>query len=101
SQLRPGDVVFFDTGNRAGGGAYLNGASHVGMYIGNGKMVHAANPSGGTIISDFASYQGMYTYLGAARMPWSGGGGYQGSGGGGGGGSPSYTAQQSSPLSQS
>lgn len=34
SQLQPGDLVFFRT---AGGGRI----SHVGMYIGNGRMVHA------------------------------------------------------------
>lgn len=34
SQLQPGDMVFFRT---AGGGRI----SHVGMYIGNGRMVHA------------------------------------------------------------
>ena len=100
SQLKPGDIVFFDTGGRAGGGAYLNGASHVGMYIGNGKMVHAANPSAGTIISDFASYQGMYGYLGAAHMPWSGGAAYSGAGGGAAtGGAPAQT--QASTMSPS
>ena len=97
-QLRPGDIVFFDTGWRSGGGAYLNGASHVGMYIGNGKMVHAANGNDGTIISDFANYGG-YPFLGAAHMPWSGGGAYTGAGGGT-GGSPQYTAQQPAPMSQ-
>ncbi|MEU3557152.1 C40 family peptidase [Streptomyces fragilis] len=34
SQLRPGDLVFF-----------YPGVTHVGMYIGNGKMIHAPNPS--------------------------------------------------------
>ncbi|MEW2133364.1 NlpC/P60 family protein [Streptomyces sp. NPDC005435] len=34
SQLRPGDLVFF-----------YSGVSHVGLYIGNGKMIHAPNPS--------------------------------------------------------
>jgi len=33
SNLRPGDLVFF-----------YSGVSHVGIYIGDGKMVHAANP---------------------------------------------------------
>ncbi len=36
SQLQPGDLVF-----------YYSGISHVGMYIGNGQIVHAANPSSG------------------------------------------------------
>lgn len=75
AQLQPGDLVFFDTGFRGGGGAEMNGASHVAMYIGNGKMLHAANPSQGTIISDFANYapSNGYKYLGAMHMSFSGG----------------------------
>ncbi|MFG3100351.1 NlpC/P60 family protein [Streptomyces sp. NPDC048182] len=34
AQLRPGDLVFF-----------YSGISHVGLYIGNGQMIHAPNPS--------------------------------------------------------
>jgi cell wall-associated NlpC family hydrolase len=34
SQLQPGDLVFF-----------YSGISHVGLYIGNGEMIHAPNPS--------------------------------------------------------
>ncbi|WP_075661273.1 C40 family peptidase [Streptomyces acidiscabies] len=34
SQLLPGDLVFF-----------YSGISHVGLYIGNGQMIHAPNPS--------------------------------------------------------
>ncbi|SDL55245.1 C40 family peptidase [Tessaracoccus oleiagri] len=33
SDIQPGDLVF-----------YYSGPSHVGIYIGNGKIVHAANP---------------------------------------------------------
>jgi peptidoglycan DL-endopeptidase CwlO len=36
SQLAPGDLVF-----------YYSGISHVGIYIGNGMIVHAANPRSG------------------------------------------------------
>nr|WP_246422120.1 C40 family peptidase [Nocardiopsis mwathae] len=32
--MRPGDLIFF-----------YGGPSHVGMYVGDGKMVHASNPS--------------------------------------------------------
>jgi cell wall-associated NlpC family hydrolase len=28
-----------------------SGAHHVGLYIGNGKMVHAANPSSGVLVT--------------------------------------------------
>ncbi|MGI5457202.1 NlpC/P60 family protein [Streptomyces sp. CA-249302] len=34
SELAPGDLVFF-----------YSGISHVGIYIGNGRMIHAPNPS--------------------------------------------------------
>jgi len=34
SELLPGDLVFF-----------YSGISHVGLYIGNGRMIHAPNPS--------------------------------------------------------
>ncbi|MEU9332127.1 NlpC/P60 family protein [Streptomyces sp. NPDC048290] len=34
SELRPGDLVFF-----------YSGISHVGLYIGDGQMIHAPNPS--------------------------------------------------------
>lgn len=34
SELAPGDLVFF-----------YSGISHVGLYIGNGQMIHAPNPS--------------------------------------------------------
>ena len=40
SQLQPGDLVF-----------YYSPVSHVGMYIGNGKIVNALNPSVGVKIS--------------------------------------------------
>ncbi|MES9519273.1 C40 family peptidase [Streptomyces capoamus] len=34
SELQPGDLVFF-----------YSGISHVGIYVGNGRMIHAPNPS--------------------------------------------------------
>ncbi|MVO83639.1 NlpC/P60 family protein [Streptomyces sp. p1417] len=34
TELRPGDLVFF-----------YSGISHVGLYVGDGKMIHAPNPS--------------------------------------------------------
>ncbi|MGI8485580.1 MAG: SH3 domain-containing protein [Thermomicrobiales bacterium] len=56
-----GDLVFFqDTGDA--------GISHVGIYIGNGQMIHAENPSTGVTISDV--YSDYYTshYFGAYRL---------------------------------
>ena len=42
SQAQPGDLVFY----------FGRGTHHVGLYMGNGKMVHAANPSSGVIITN-------------------------------------------------
>lgn len=42
SQLEVGDLVF-----------YGNGISHVALYIGNGKVVHALNSSKGIVITDY------------------------------------------------
>lgn len=52
SQLQPGDLVF-----------YYNPISHVGIYIGGGMIVHAANPSTGVEVA------GLYSmpYTGAVR----------------------------------
>lgn len=41
-QLQPGDLVFYSSGA---------GINHVAIYIGNGQIVHAANPAVGIIIS--------------------------------------------------
>jgi cell wall-associated NlpC family hydrolase len=52
SQLQPGDLVF-----------YYSPISHVGMYIGNGMIVNAENPSSGVRVA------GLYSmpYVGAVR----------------------------------
>ena len=41
--LRPGDLVFFSDNGQ------VSGMTHVGLYIGDGKMVHAANPTKGAL----------------------------------------------------
>jgi len=54
SKLKPGDLVFFDTN---GGHNYIN---HVGIYIGDGKFIHASSGrnSRKVIISDLT--EGFY-----------------------------------------
>ena len=60
SELQPGDLVFFSD----------NGSSvtHVGIYIGNNKIIHASTPSTGVIISDLNSSYYARTYWGAKNV---------------------------------
>lgn len=56
--LRPGDLVFF----------FKRGAHHVGVYIGNGRMVNATNPRGGVKVDRvFSGWYGS-RYSGAGRL---------------------------------
>ncbi len=52
SDLQPGDLVF-----------YYSPISHVAMYIGNGLIVHAANPGAGVRVAELYSMP----YVGAVR----------------------------------
>ena len=50
SDLQPGDLVFF-----------YPGITHVGMYIGDGKFIHASSPRTGikvSVLAQQSSYQG-------------------------------------------
>jgi cell wall-associated NlpC family hydrolase len=52
ADAKPGDLVFFhEPGGHRHDPSPL-GVNHVGMYLGGGKMVEAANPSAGTRIGD-------------------------------------------------
>lgn len=62
SQLKAGDLVFF-------AGTYKGGVSHVGIYIGNNKFVHAANPSKGVRVDSLSSSYYAKHYYGARRPP--------------------------------
>lgn len=53
-----GDLVFF---------SYGGGIDHVGLYIGNGQFVHAANYSTGVIVSNLNGYYSN-VYAGAVRV---------------------------------
>jgi cell wall-associated NlpC family hydrolase len=60
SDLRPGDLVFFrDT--------YKRGISHVGIYIGDGRFLHAAGRRHGVIVSELSRPYYRSRYAGARR----------------------------------
>ena len=56
SQIKPGDLLFYFGGS----------VHHVSMYIGGGRMVHAANPGDGVIITSIndAWYRRYFTGVG-------------------------------------
>ena len=59
SALSPGDIVFFNT---------QGSISHVGIYIGGGRFVHAANSRSGVIVSDLTEGYYAAKYAGARRV---------------------------------
>jgi uncharacterized protein YgiM (DUF1202 family) len=59
--LQPGDVVVFRNTYRAG-------ISHVGLYVGQGRFIHASNSRSGVKISDLDSSYYAQRYAGSRRM---------------------------------
>lgn len=58
SELQPGDLVMFGK----------SGINHVGIYAGNGTIVHAANPSKGVTTDTINSGYYYNNYVGARRI---------------------------------
>jgi LysM repeat protein len=60
-QLQPGDTVFFAN-------TYMPGLSHDGIYLGDGRFVHASDERSGVTISSLSSGYWASRYVGATRL---------------------------------
>ena len=61
ADLLPGDFVFFEN-------TYTDGISHVGIYIGDGKFIHASTSETGVKISSLTETYYINHYYGARRI---------------------------------
>ena len=59
SELQPGDLMFFKHGGRV---------SHVGIYVGGNRIIHASTSRTGVIISDLSEPFYAHGYCGARRV---------------------------------
>lgn len=60
-QLQPGDLVFFNTLKSA--------FSHVGIYLGDGRFIHAPSSGGGIKVVDMNDRYWANRFNGARRLP--------------------------------
>lgn len=67
--LAPGDMIFFDTDKGTAG------PDHVGIYVGNGKFIHAPRPGKGIEIDDLKSGYYQDLFMGGRRISGIVGGG--------------------------
>ena len=63
SDLRPGDLIFFDTSKRRKG--YVN---HVGIYLGNDRFIHASSAKKKVVITRLGKSFYSKRYKGARRV---------------------------------
>lgn len=61
SELKPGDLVFFNTMKRA--------FSHVGIYVGEGKFIHAPRAGASVRVEDMRAAYWQTRFNGARRVP--------------------------------
>ena len=61
SELKPGDLVFFNTLKRT--------FSHVGIYVGDGKFIHAPRPGKAVRVDDMREAYWQKRFNGARRVP--------------------------------
>ena len=59
-ELQPGDILCF--------GYSAWGITHVGIYIGDGQMIHASTYTTGVIVSDVDTGYYNNTFIGAKRV---------------------------------
>ena len=62
SNLKIGDLIFFDTD-----GSNNGNVSHVGIYLGNNEFIHASSTKGKVVISQMSSYYNS-AYVNARRV---------------------------------
>jgi cell wall-associated NlpC family hydrolase len=60
TELRPGDLVFFNTMRRT--------FSHVGIYLGNNQFLHSPKPGGEVRVEDMRQSYWVSRYNGARRI---------------------------------
>lgn len=61
SEAKPGDLIFLQ-------GTYREGVSHVGIYIGGGQIIHAADESTGVTYGSVNSSYNQKHFLGYGRL---------------------------------
>ncbi len=61
SKMEPGDLLIFNDSSNSRVG-------HVGIYIGDGEFIHAANPSRGVVIDDVDSSYYSQRFISARRL---------------------------------